>query len=254
MDHTAQPPIPDHAHPSAADGARTARRRAHRSVGRAVAGAALVITVSAGSVAALPGSVAAGPSAVSARTTTDRAVLDGQTATLATQVLGLLPEATPRTLRAVTDQMAFTVARDELATLVATRLGVDPARMIAAWDAADRPHQIALFTALTQVGTPYRRNSAQPGVGFDCSGITSYAWAAAGVTLPRQSTQQIRVAAPRDPSTAQAGDLIQYPGHVMMWLGVDNTIVHARQRGRWVELDVVKRSRLRFGDPTGAPA
>lgn len=250
MDHTAQPISGATSRPTSGP---TAGRRG-RSVRRTLAVMALSATVGAGSLAALPGTAAAAPITSPMRVTADRAALDAQTAALATRVLELLPDTSLRSLRAVTDQMAFVVVRDELATLVATRLGVDPARMIAAWDAADRPHQVALFTALTQVGTPYRRNTSLPGVGFDCSGITTYAWAAAGVDLPRQSTQQIRVAAPRDASTAQAGDLVQYPGHVMMWLGVDNTIVHARQRGRWVELDVVKRSRVRFGDPTGSAA
>ena len=51
--------------------------------------------------------------------------------------------------------------------------------------------------------------------------------------------------------TAQAGDIVQYPGHVMMWLGVDNTIVHAVGSGRTVELDTTNHRSLKWGDPTG---
>ena len=88
------------------------------------------------------------------------------------------------------------------------------------------------MSALTQVGVPYRRNTSQAGVGFDCSGLTTYAWAQAGVGLTRQSGAQIKNAAARTRETAQAGDLAYYPGHVMMWLGVDSFIVHSPYTGR----------------------
>ncbi len=138
--------------------------------------------------------------------------------------------------------------------VVATRLGVDSGRLHRAWTSADRSHQIALLAALSQVGVPYRRNTSKPGVGFDCSGLTTYAWAQAGVTLVRQSGAQIRNAAPRTRETAQAGDLVQYPGHVMMWLGVDSLIVQAANFARDVEVGVIAKRRangVKFGDPTG---
>ena len=44
---------------------------------------------------------------------------------------------------------------------------------------------------------------------------------------------------------------MQYPGHVMMWLGVDRAVVHAIQPGKPVSVDIVSgRKSLRFGDPT----
>lgn len=140
---------------------------------------------------------------------------------------------------------------DRVANATALRLEIEPARLRAAWQAADEAHQRALLAALTQLGTPYRKNTSKPGVGFDCSGLTTFAWGVAGVVLPRQSSAQIRGAAKRDALTAQAGDLVQYPGHVMMWLGVDRAVIHAVGRGRSVELDHTKSRRsLRFGDPT----
>jgi cell wall-associated NlpC family hydrolase len=111
---------------------------------------------------------------------------------------------------------------------------------------------MALLAAFTQLGVPYRRNTSKPGQGFDCSGLTTYAWGEAGFVLQRQSTAQIRASAARDEMSAQAGDLVQYPGHVMMWLGVDRSIIHAPYTGRNVEVDAVSaRHRVRFGDPTG---
>lgn len=147
---------------------------------------------------------------------------------------------------------AYTADRDSIATEAANRLGIDPARMRAAWNTTDQAHQVALMAAFSQLGVPYRRNQSRAGVGFDCSGLTTYAWGVAGTTLPRQSGSQIRVAARVDQQTAEAGDLVYYPGHVMMYLGVDNAIVHSPNTGRAVQVDTTaKRRGVRFGDPTG---
>jgi cell wall-associated NlpC family hydrolase len=124
--------------------------------------------------------------------------------------------------------------------------------MFQAWTIADQPHQVALLSALTQVGVPYHRNSSQAGVGFDCSGLTAFAWSKSGVELARQSGTQLRNAATRTIDTAQAGDLVYYPGHVMMWLGVDSLIVHAVGRGRSVEVGHISDRRVKrakFGSP-----
>jgi hypothetical protein len=146
----------------------------------------------------------------------------------------------------------YHIERDEIATELANRLGVDPLRMIVAWQNADIAHQTALMAAFTQLGVPYRRNTSKAGEGFDCSGLTTYAWGVAGATLTRQSAAQIRNAAPRTQSTAMAGDLLYYPGHVMIWLGVDSTIVHAPYTGRNVEVDTLaKRRSAKFGNPIG---
>ena len=86
------------------------------------------------------------------------------------------------------------------------------------------------MAALTELGMPYRYATSEPAVGFDCSGLTSYAWRRAGVDIANQSGAQIRAAAPRDHASAMAGDLVQYPGHVMLYLGVGDAIVHAVNR------------------------
>lgn len=147
---------------------------------------------------------------------------------------------------------AYSSARDAIAAEVAARLGVDPTRMITAWQDADYAHQTAVMAALTQLGVPYRRNTSREGVGFDCSGLTTYAWGVAGETLVRQSGSQIRAAAPRTNATAMAGDLMYYPGHVMMYLGVDTTMIHSPYTGRSVEVShLSNRHRAKFGNPIG---
>lgn len=148
---------------------------------------------------------------------------------------------------------AFGPELDALAVAVASKLGIDSAAVQAAWRAADGEHQVALVAALSQVGVPYRRNTSKPGVGFDCSGLTTYAWGQAGVSLYRQSGVQIRNAAKVTADSAQPGDLVYYPGHVMMWLGVGSAIVHSPFTGRNVEVSFVSKrrvSRVLYGDPT----
>lgn len=146
----------------------------------------------------------------------------------------------------------YASTRDAAAAAIARRLAVDPAEMVSAWSSSDLEHQRALLTGLTQLGVPYRRNTSKPGVGFDCSGLTTYAWAGAGVTLVRQSTAQMRAAAPRTIETAQAGDLVQYPGHVMMWLGVGRAALESPNPGRTVQVVLFRSGRrVRIGDPTG---
>jgi cell wall-associated NlpC family hydrolase len=60
-------------------------------------------------------------------------------------------------------------------------------------------------------------------VGFDCSGLTRYAFAGVGVLIPRFSGDQYNAGRHVPPSQAQRGDLIFYgPGgsqHVTLYLG-----------------------------------
>jgi peptidoglycan DL-endopeptidase CwlO len=88
---------------------------------------------------------------------------------------------------------------------------------------------------------PYRYATSIPGVGFDCSGLTGYAWAQAGVGLPHQSRAQF-AATPRVPiSAAQAGDLLFFYSpisHVSIYLG-NGTHVHAPNTGKTVTIGSV---------------
>ncbi|MEM1331907.1 MAG: NlpC/P60 family protein [Actinomycetota bacterium] len=153
---------------------------------------------------------------------------------------------------AVEDQRMLAWHRATTARYVAQQLGYDEFAMIDAWSRASLDHQRAVLGALTQVGVPYRTNASVEGEGFDCSGLTSYAWEGAGVELFRQSGSQISDAEPRTRETAMAGDLVHYPGHVMMYLGVEDAVVHSVNTGRTVEVDTIserRRDRVSFGDP-----
>ena len=148
---------------------------------------------------------------------------------------------------------AFARLRRSTVEIVAERLELEPDELEAAWADADINHQTALLAALTQVGVPYKKFAMKPGVGFDCSGLTSFAWGQAGFNLPHNSTRQIRAADPRTRETAQAGDLLRYPGHVMMWLGVGQAVIHSPQPRQFVEVRILatrSMNRSTFGDPT----
>ncbi|BAN03654.1 C40 family peptidase [Ilumatobacter coccineus] len=151
------------------------------------------------------------------------------------------------------DARTFAWHRAITARYTAQQLGYDELAMVDAWGSAPLDHQRAVLGALTQVGVPYRTNSSVEGEGFDCSGLTAYAWDGAGVELYRQSGSQISEAESVSRETAKAGDLVHYPGHVMLYLGVDDAIVHSVSTGRTVEIDTISASRrntVSWGDPT----
>jgi len=95
--------------------------------------------------------------------------------------------------------------------------------------------QTAVDAALSQVGVPYQWGGDGPGAGdqgFDCSGLTVFAYAAAGIGLPRTAHTQY-VAGPHVPAGAalQPGDLVFYGSssavhHVGLYLG-DGRMVNA---------------------------
>ncbi|MFD6417608.1 NlpC/P60 family protein [Streptomyces sp. NPDC060194] len=93
----------------------------------------------------------------------------------------------------------------------------------------------AVAWALAQVGKPYVWGAEGPDA-FDCSGLTSEAWRAAGKGIPRTSQLQWR-SLPRVAMTdIRPGDLIVYradASHVAMYIG-DGRVVHSPRPGRTV--------------------
>ncbi len=115
----------------------------------------------------------------------------------------------------------------------------------------------AIAAARGRLGTPYSwggGGSRGPGygidldagvIGFDCSGLTQYAYAQAGVAIPRNSRAQYSVLPKVARDQLQAGDLVfwavdprnwQTIHHVAVYLG-DGTVLQAPESG-----DVVKIS------------
>ena len=134
-----------------------------------------------------------------------------------------------------------------LATVVAGETKVDPLSLESVWLRTDERRMRVILSALAQVGTPYRYAGNQPG-GFDCSGLTSFSWQQVGVKLPRSSGDQINALAPRAFQQLEPGDIIWRPGHVGMYLGAGDAMVHSPQTGKSVEVRKMGKA-IRFGSP-----
>jgi hypothetical protein len=134
----------------------------------------------------------------------------------------------------------------EVVPEVARRAHVNPRVLSLVWAQTDRRRMIVLLSALTQVGVPYRHYTMEVGKGFDCSGLTSWAWHQVGVELPKQSLRQIRMVPSIAPEVAQPGDLLYYPGHIMIAIGVGGAIVHAPYTGRTVEVRPMVKYRAKW--------
>jgi cell wall-associated NlpC family hydrolase len=97
--------------------------------------------------------------------------------------------------------------------------------------------KVAVQTALDQIGDPYVYGAAGPDA-FDCSGLTMYAWAAAGVSIPHASGMQPGAGTPVSLSALMPGDLVFYYSpisHVGMYIG-NGQVVHAPHPGSSVEI------------------
>jgi cell wall-associated NlpC family hydrolase len=148
-----------------------------------------------------------------------------------------------------TDYVRFVRARDAVADMLAAELAIPADDVRANLGAPAIVNQHAALAALSQLGVSYRSMASEPGVGFDCSGLTGFAYASAGIEVPRVSGDQMRAAERVDRDDAETGDLVHYPGHVGMFLG-GNIYIHSPQPGRDVEVVVMPDRSLNFGDLT----
>jgi cell wall-associated NlpC family hydrolase len=110
----------------------------------------------------------------------------------------------------------------------------------------------AVAVALAQLGSPYVWGAEGPAT-FDCSGLTSFAYAAAGVAIPRVSRAQFAAYAglrPVDPLHLVAGDLVFFADdpkdpasihHVGMYVG-RGLMVEAPHTGAVVRTSSIWRS------------
>jgi cell wall-associated NlpC family hydrolase len=95
----------------------------------------------------------------------------------------------------------------------------------------------AVAFATAQLGKPYVWAAEGPD-SFDCSGLTSQAWAAAGRIIPRTSQEQWRRLQHVPLSGLRPGDLVIYhadASHVGIYIGGGN-IIHAPRPGRSVTI------------------
>ncbi|MFI6534912.1 NlpC/P60 family protein [Nonomuraea sp. NPDC050547] len=116
--------------------------------------------------------------------------------------------------------------------------------------------EAAATAALARLGTPFSWGGGAPSgptrgigkgantVGFDCSGLTLYAWSKAGVTLGHYTGTQFRQGRRVALSDLRKGDLVFFgggngdPTHVGLYLG-DGIMIHAPKTG-----DVVRKTQF----------
>jgi cell wall-associated NlpC family hydrolase len=159
----------------------------------------------------------------------------GYLSSLDSEVQRLVREEEDRQRR-IAQEMARRAAEEAAKRRAAPRTGGGP---------AGAPHPEAVDVALRYIGVPYVWGGTTPS-GFDCSGLTHYAYAQIGIDLPRTSSLQYHagafIAADRL-DLLQPGDLVffGYDGdpervhHVGMYVGSGN-FVHAPATGDRVKV------------------
>ncbi|MEU6146694.1 NlpC/P60 family protein [Streptomyces sp. NPDC047081] len=107
----------------------------------------------------------------------------------------------------------------------------------------------AFQAAQTKIGSPYVYGASGPS-SFDCSGLTSWAYSQAGVSIPRTSQAQAS-AGTRIYSESQlkVGDLVIFYGdyhHVGLYAG-NGQVLHAPRTGTVVRYESISNMPFQFG-------
>jgi cell wall-associated NlpC family hydrolase len=126
---------------------------------------------------------------------------------------------------------------EQEATLKAQTAWLDTGILEDIKGAASEAGRKAVEFATDQMGKPYKWGAEGPR-SYDCSGLTSQAWASAGHAIPRTSQEQWKQLKRIDIKDMRPGDLIIYFGdasHVAMYIG-DGAMVHAPRPGRTVTI------------------
>lgn len=94
----------------------------------------------------------------------------------------------------------------------------------------------AVEAALKELGKPYRYGALGPST-FDCSGLTKFAYGAAGISLPHSAAAQYQSGRRVNRNQLQPGDLIFWRGlgHVGLYIG-NGKMVHAPRTGEVVTI------------------
>jgi cell wall-associated NlpC family hydrolase len=158
------------------------------------------------------------------------------TAAAAATVVGVLPATA---VAAPAAPVAMAVTPVVKSTTIPAAL-TEPAASAAASARAS-----AVDIALSKVGSPYRYGASGPNA-FDCSGLVSWAFKKAGISLPRTSRAQSQVGTPVSRDELRPGDLVFFykpVSHVGIYIG-DGKIVHASTRKSPVKISDMGRMKF----------
>ncbi|MFJ3668359.1 NlpC/P60 family protein [Streptomyces sp. NPDC090106] len=107
----------------------------------------------------------------------------------------------------------------------------------------------AFSAAQSKIGSPYVYGATGPS-SFDCSGLTSWAYAQAGVSIPRTSQAQASAGTRiYSQSDLQVGDLVIFYGdqhHVGLYAG-NGQVLHAPRTGTVVRYESIGNMPFQFG-------
>ncbi len=101
----------------------------------------------------------------------------------------------------------------------------------------------AIAAAQSVMGTPYRWAGASPSTGFDCSGLTMWAWARGGRSLPHSSSAQYAATQRISLDQLQPGDLVFFNNpisHVGLYIG-GGQMIHSPHTGDVVKISPITR-------------
>ncbi|CAL9580618.1 hypothetical protein SUDANB176_05028 [Streptomyces sp. enrichment culture] len=165
------------------------------------------------------------------------------------EVEELLASLTREELAALAELERSEVARDQEELLASGALG-DARPPSAAGDRAVR-------YAVEQLGKPYEWGAEGPET-YDCSGLTSEAWGAAGTPIPRTSQEQWARLERVPLRELRPGDLVVYfpeATHVALYLG-DGMVVQAPRPGARIKVSPIAANPVLGAvrpDPDGEP-
>lgn len=99
--------------------------------------------------------------------------------------------------------------------------------------------QTIVNAAWTQIGVPYVWGGTTPYQGLDCSGLTQWCHAQAGISIGRVDTAQLNGG--RVVYDPQPGDIAWTPGHVAIYIG-GGQMIEAQQPGTTICVSAVRAS------------
>jgi cell wall-associated NlpC family hydrolase len=142
----------------------------------------------------------------------------------------------------------FTVAAGVTLAVVPGIATAPQASVAAAAETAPSPAaDKAWQEANAQTGKAYRYGAAGPDA-FDCSGLTQWAYRAAGIELPHSSSAQSELGTPVARADLRPGDLVFFyspVSHVGMYIG-NGQMVHAGTEATGVEVTSVDMEGYNF--------